>query len=144
MDNLFDSSRQILCNIIRGRGSQGPPFKLNMTSKIHTIIPTLALASFLIWPISTFALSLPIPNVNPLNYVKPINNLINTAAQNQGIGTSIPTLHTRLNSLASSKNFSTSDVLAGIKAGAILGINLFLIVIQTVAGILKALLPFLK
>ena len=41
------------------------------------------------------------------------------------------------------QNISSDDIFKSLRAIAILAINLFLIVIQVVAGILKALLPFL-
>lgn len=46
--------------------------------------------------------------------------------------------------LLNTKNLSSSDFGTALKAVAVLAINLFLIVIQTVASILKALLPFLQ
>ncbi|MBI4160686.1 MAG: hypothetical protein HY506_02150 [Candidatus Yanofskybacteria bacterium] len=42
------------------------------------------------------------------------------------------------------KNWSKQDVLSGLKEVAVLTINLFVIVIETTAGILKALVPFLQ
>lgn len=46
--------------------------------------------------------------------------------------------------LLNTKNLSGKDFGSALKAVAVLAINLFLIVIQTVASILKALLPFLQ
>lgn len=46
--------------------------------------------------------------------------------------------------LLNTENFSSNDLGSGLKAVAVLAINLFLIVIQTVAAVLKALLPFLQ
>lgn len=82
--------------------------------------------------------NLPVPSlINPLDYLK--EDLLKGAAQSTGIGTTIPDLN-----LLNTKNFSSGDVVSMLKAVAVLAINLFLIVIQTVAGILKALLPFLS
>ena len=46
--------------------------------------------------------------------------------------------------LLNTKNLSFDDLTGSLKSIAVLAINLFLIVIQVVAGILKALLPFLS
>lgn len=46
--------------------------------------------------------------------------------------------------LLNTQNLSFDDLTGSLKSVAVLAINLFLIVIQVVAGILKALLPFLK
>ena len=46
--------------------------------------------------------------------------------------------------LLNTENLSASDLPGALKAVAVLAINLFLIVIQVVVGILKALLPFLS
>jgi len=42
------------------------------------------------------------------------------------------------------KAISSGDIISALKAVAVLAINLFLIIIQTIAGILKALLSFLQ
>ena len=41
-------------------------------------------------------------------------------------------------------DWSMGDVVAVLKALAILGINVFIVVVEVVVGILKALLPFLS
>ena len=46
--------------------------------------------------------------------------------------------------LLNTQNISFDDVTGSLRSIAVLAINLFLIVIQTVASILKALLPFLE
>jgi hypothetical protein len=46
--------------------------------------------------------------------------------------------------LFNTQNLSFDDLTGSLKSVAILAINLFLIVIRVVAGILKALLPFLE
>lgn len=99
-----------------------------------------------------------LPSVNPVDYLKSI--LPKTGPSFTGIGTSvpsIPSLQNLKNLLPSSlggsgiskptsntTGFSTGDIGGSLKAIGVLAINLFLIVIQTVAGILKALLPFLS
>lgn len=103
--------------------------------------------------------SLPLPSVNPVNYLK--KTLNNYAPQTQGINMSVPTLQNLrdLKNLlpknltggntgiskptSNTASFSSGDVTSSLKAIGTLAINLFLIIIQTVAGILKALLPFL-
>ncbi|MBI2669622.1 MAG: hypothetical protein HYX20_00525 [Candidatus Yanofskybacteria bacterium] len=84
---------------------------------------------------------LPLPSIiDPVDILK--NNLLKNAIPNVGnfsIGTTIPNLN-----LLNTKNLSSGDLASVLKAVAVLAINLFLIVIQTVAGILKALLPFLS
>lgn len=73
----------------------------------------------------------------------------------QNIGTTIPSLTgvpklTEINlgggswDILKGGNVSSNDLTGALKAIAVLAINLFLIVIQVVVGILKALLPFLS
>lgn len=81
---------------------------------------------------------LPVPSIiEPLDILK--SDLFKNIIPNIGIGTTIPNLN-----LLNTKNLSGGDLTSALKAIAVLAINLFLIVIQTVAGILKALLPFLQ
>ena len=56
----------------------------------------------------------------------------------------LPELKFDLHDLTATKSFSTGDILNTLKAIAALAINLFIVVIQTVVGLLKGLLPFLK
>ena len=80
---------------------------------------------------------------NPMDFL----NSIQSSSFLQGIKNFLPSGLTGDNSGNSSSisnlHFSTSDIPGSLKSIAILAINLFLIVINTVAGILKALLPFL-
>jgi len=85
--------------------------------------------------------------INPLNYAKPVNNLINNTIKDQGINTSLPSLKNQIQKVKDSggvTSLSSSDFISGARSVATLAINLFLTVIQTVAGILKGLLPFLS
>ena len=75
--------------------------------------------------------------INPFDYFK--NDTLKNAAQNIGVGTTVPSLR-----LLDTKDLSFSDIPGSLKAIATLAINLFLIVIQAVAAILKGLLPFLS
>jgi hypothetical protein len=81
--------------------------------------------------------NLSVPSFNPLDYLK--KDLLESAARSIGVGTAVPSLN-----FFNTKSFSSGDIVSMLKAVAVLAINLFLIVIQTVAGILKALLPFLS
>jgi len=83
----------------------------------------------------------PSPSLNPLDYLKNLPSL--GGVTTQGIGTSVPSLPS-FSRFLDTGNLSAGDVVSMLKAVAVLTINLFLIVIQTVAGILKALLPFLS
>ncbi len=75
--------------------------------------------------------------INPFDFFK--NDALKNAAQNIGVGTTVPSLR-----LLNTKNLSFSDIPGSLKAIGVLAINLFLIVIQAVAAILKGLLPFLS
>lgn len=100
------------------------------------------------------------PKSNPLDYLQN-NQLLQRlpGLNNFNIGTTIPALPSSLPSnfkgFFSGSNFgdfklinidslSSQDLTGSLKSIAVLAINLFLIVIQVVAGILKALLPFLQ
>lgn len=78
--------------------------------------------------------------INPLDLFK--SDLLKGAAQNVGASTVVPSL-SNFKQILDTQNLSFNDISGSLKAIAVLAINLFLIVIQTVAGILKALLPFL-
>ena len=84
---------------------------------------------------------LPLPSlIDPINVLK--NSLLKNTTpnlKNFSIGTTMPNLN-----LLNTQNLSGGDLLGALKAVAVLAINLFLIVIQTTAAILKALLPFLS
>lgn len=79
--------------------------------------------------------------INPFDFLK--NDILKSAAQNTGISTTVPSLPI-FKQFLDTKNLSFNDISGSLKAIGALAINLFLIVIQTVAGILKALLPFLS
>lgn len=80
----------------------------------------------------------PVPSLlNPFDFFK--NDALKNAAQNIGVGTTVPSLR-----LLDTKDLSFNDIPGSLKAIATLAINLFLIVIQAVAAILKGLLPFLS
>lgn len=79
--------------------------------------------------------------VNPFDFLK--NDLLKNAAQSTGISTVVPGLPA-FKQFVDTKDLSFNDISGSLKAIGVLAINLFLIVIQTVAGILKALLPFLS
>ena len=81
----------------------------------------------------------PFMGINPLNLLN--NNTIKNFVDQRGSGASLPSFNFNL---LNTKNISSNDIWGSIKAIVSLAINLFLIVIQTVAGILKALLPFLS
>jgi hypothetical protein len=75
------------------------------------------------------------------------NSVVKNILSQQGIGSSLlsglslPNLNLNL---INTKDLSSKDITGSIKAVASLAINLFLIVIQTAGGILKALLPSLS
>lgn len=94
-------------------------------------------------------------SVNPLNY---LTKQLMPGLKNVNIGTTAPTLPgmsgglfkgfisgtaSQQFKLLNSSNLSFDDITGSLKSIAVLAINLFLIVLQTVAAILKALLPFL-
>lgn len=78
--------------------------------------------------------------INPFDFFK--NDVLKNAAQNTGISTAVPSLPSF--NLLDTKNLSFSDIPSSLKAIGVLAINLFLIVIQAVAAVLKGLLPFLS
>ncbi|MEX1063856.1 MAG: hypothetical protein WD898_01855 [Candidatus Paceibacterota bacterium] len=93
---------------------------------------------------------------NPLDLLE--NDVLQDAADSKGIGTTVPSLPklpgfkdiiagtsgNAFSELINTDAFSSDDISGTLKAVAVLAINLFLIVIQTVAGILKVLLSFLS
>ena len=82
----------------------------------------------------------PLPSIiNPIEALKNQSNFFKNIVPSIGIGTTMPSLN-----LLNTENLSASDLPGALKAVAVLAINLFLIVIQVVVGILKALLPFLS
>lgn len=96
----------------------------------------------LAYPVSN-TFPVPVPSlIDPLNILKSDlfkNNLPGFGSLN--IGTTMPSLNLNL---LNTQNLSSSDLTGTLKAVLVLAINLFLIVIQTTAAILKALLPFLS
>lgn len=80
-------------------------------------------------------------NLNPLDFFK--SDLLKNAAQNAGVSTTVPNLPI-FKQFLDTKNLSFSDIPGSLKAIGVLAINLFLVVIQAVAAILKGLLPFLS
>lgn len=127
------------------------------------ILIFLALMSFALMPSGSFAYisdgpsGVPPSIVNPLDYLKSVTKTLPQyqSPRYQGIGTSVPAIPQLQNiknylsgttggsSQPSTLTLSKNDIAGSLKSVAVLAINLFLIVIQTVAGILKALLPFL-
>lgn len=104
-----------------------------------------------------FSLTLFLPSISFAASFNPLDALKNSLAPGlpgiQSIGTTAPTLPSlsKLSGLSSSdwkilntSSLSFDDFGGALKSIAILAINLFLIVIQVIAGILKALLPFLQ
>lgn len=80
---------------------------------------------------------------NPLDYLNDLTRGLSGVSNITGnVGAAIPGLSKLQDQITSS--FSSNDITGALKSFAALAINLFLIVIQTVAGILKALLPFLS
>lgn len=67
------------------------------------------------------------------------DNLFKNLTSSINIGTTVPSLR-----LVNADNLSSADLVSALRSVAVLAINLFLIVIQTVASVLKALLPFLS
>jgi hypothetical protein len=57
---------------------------------------------------------------------------------------SLPDIKSGIQSMFNSKSFSWGDIISILKAVGTLAINLFLVVVNTIAGILKGLLPFLR
>jgi hypothetical protein len=112
-----------------------------MKKKLIPVFLGLLSITFVSNPFNVFAsnqnFSLSIPLFNSPDYLK--EDLFKGAAQNIGVGTTVPSLN-----LSNTKSLSSGDIISMLKAVVVLAINLFLIVIQTVAGILKALLPFLS
>ena len=94
---------------------------------------------------------------NPFDYLK--TDLFGEAADSQSIGTTVPTIPklpglkdfivgssetNGFGGLFDTDKLSRDDIGGSIKAVVVLAINLFLIIIQTVSGILKALLSLLS
>ena len=90
-------------------------------------------------PLPLPSLTNPVDALNNFDILKNQSNLFKNITPMLGIGTTVPSLN-----LLNTSNLSGSDFTSALKAVAILAINLFLIVIQTTAAILKALLPFLS
>ncbi len=82
----------------------------------------------------------PLPSIN-INF-DVLKKITNTIPVNLTGG--LPTVSGVNWNIFQNSSFSTSDLTGALKSIAVLAINLFLIVIQTVAGILKAFLPFLN
>lgn len=154
-------TRFVKCGITRVGKSQN---FMNPKSFFATPILIFAVVLF-----SNFAFAYtadnPAPTVLPFNPVNRLTNLktdlFKGTVPSQNINTSVPTLPSlpNLNNLknflpkggsngsiktSSTKSFSTSDVGGGLKSIGVLAIRLFLIVIETVAAVLRALLPFLS
>jgi len=116
--------------------------KTQITISLGLLILTLVLGKTSLAYISDQNADQSLPSlVNPLDYLK--NIPLQGITQNLGVGTSIPSL-SGLSQFLDTKNLSSSDITSMLKAVAVLAINLFLIVIQVITGILKALLPFLS
>ncbi len=137
-------------------------------NKVIKILPLILIAVFalsLVTPNTALAVDsegfelfeLKVPAIpNPLDLFK--NDLFKESAGSKGIGTTIPSLPElpgfkdivagtskgAFGDLLNTDAFSSGDITGTLKAVSILAINLFLIVIQTVAGILKVLLSFLS
>jgi len=118
-----------------------------MKSKlIFILLVGLPVFIFVLTASGTFAYTSGTPDtsvpslINPFDFFK--NDALKNAAQNTGISTTVPNLPSF--NLLDTKNLSFSDIPGSLKAIAVLAINLFLIVIQAVAAILKGLLPFLS
>ncbi|MBI2063588.1 MAG: hypothetical protein HYT65_01180 [Candidatus Yanofskybacteria bacterium] len=79
--------------------------------------------------------------INPLDY---LNEITKKLPGLQNIGTTMPIPQQFSMQTLGVSGLSFDDLPSALKAIAILAINLFLIVIQTTASILKALLPFLS
>lgn len=78
--------------------------------------------------------------INLFDFFK--NDALKDAAQSTGVSTAVPSLPI-FKQFLDTKDLSFNDIPSSLKAIAVLAINLFLIVIQAVAAILKGLLPFL-
>lgn len=112
--------------------------------KIILSIATLCIVVFVLLDNQSYAYSSSNQLVNPLNPSKLLPGIPSV-----NMGTIVPTLSGLPTSLGGFKLFnlnslSANDFTSALKSIGILAINLFLIVIQVVAGILKALLPFLS
>ena len=139
--------------------------KLTLSITLPIFFTIMLSGTTLAYTTNSSAPALPLlPSVNPINYLT--KTLSNYVPQAQGVGTTVPALSsgitdtfknliqqginsvggtsTLTNPTSSTTNFSTSDIPSALKSIGNLAINLFIIVIETVAGILKALLPFLS
>ncbi|MDO8669069.1 MAG: hypothetical protein Q7K65_02120 [Candidatus Buchananbacteria bacterium] len=112
-----------------------------LITSLITVIWMVALIPNRSLAYSTDSTPLPMPSIIDSVEILKNNLLKNTipSVGNFSIGTTIPSLN-----LLNTQNLSGNDLVGVLKAVAVLAINLFLIVIQTVAGILKALLSFLS
>lgn len=120
-----------------------------MKKSFPKIISVIILIMAVFTPIHSLAY--PINNTSPLSapsLIDPLNILKSDLFKNSlpgfgnfNIGTTIPSFNLNL---LNTNNLSSTDLTSALKAVLVLAINLFLIVIQTVVAILKALLPFLQ
>lgn len=71
-----------------------------------------------------------------------VNNSVSSSSESECL--SLPSIRSDIKSIVEKKSFTTGDLTAMLKAMAVLGINLFLVIVSSIASILKAVLPFLK
>lgn len=79
--------------------------------------------------------------IDPLDY---LDEIIKKLPRLQNLGTTLPIPQQFSIQTLGIGGLSSNDFSGALKAVAVLAINLFLIIIQTTAAILKALLPFLS
>ncbi len=118
-----------------------------MKSKsILILLVGLPVFIFILTASGTFAYTSGNPDTSAPSLINPFDffnsDVLKNAAQNTGISTVVPSLPSF--NLLDTKNLSFSDIPGSLKAIGTLAINLFLVVIQAVAAILKGLLPFLS
>ena len=153
VDNFLTSLDQ--CGVIINR--QGREVR-KIKKNILVIIPVLLILNIVV-PGGALAYAddspavRPMPSlINPLEYLN--ENLLSKlpGIKSEGSGALPSGLGGLLSEggglggikLLNTSSLSTNDIPGALKSIAVLAINLFLIVIQTVAGVLKALLPFLQ
>ncbi len=131
------------CVILIGKGGAEIYMKkifLSLIICLALLSPTFSSASAVAYPAdSSSAAVLPSITANPLNFLNSLTNSIPSAIKG-----SVPAVSGINWDIFRNISFSSGDIGGALKSILVLVINLFLIVIQTVAGILKALLPFLN
>lgn len=146
MDNLFDDYTPVWFNIYNREG-RCRKIKKTFILTLFLVVVLLVLTSNKSFAYSLAGDSLTPSLINPLDYLNKQISTTSPALPNLSGGLFkgfISGPASEQFKLLNTQNLSFNDLTGSLKSVAILAINLFLVVIQVVAGILKALLPFLK